>query len=672
MRKRSDAMKWDQLPRGLFTGIPWKNAGAADGFDPYLVWAEADRFEGFGGTPRWLPIALETCSNTTVQQLSQAASRSWLQIPKAYLATQEPWNHLRFCTARVRPEFFKHIESGGKLHGLVLRFELGLPAGDQATRPGTVAHAPPKTAKEDATGQAGVNAEPLKGKVFGLIDDSLALAHANFLSQGHARTAHFWRQDGQGLGSVPDLFGYGHELNGTQIDAAMRARTYGGMVDESAVYADLGLSPMGRKHGRNGLGFHALDTSVSHGTHVADIAAGPRGVLSQIAGVPPHVDAPPSWNMANDDASHCAMVAVQLDYDAVRDTSGGSLNVHVLDGLMYILSRCDAQAEIVVNISFGTLAGPHDGTALLEAAMDQLIELAGARLRIVLAAGNSYQLRTHANVTLSADEHAELHWRVQPDDATQSFLELWIGTEKRGLTVEITPPGRDPLPPLALGESRMWTDGGAAPLCALVYPARVATGRNGTCALLALAPTFSFRANQATCASGVWAIRLINQGATNVTVDAYVERDDVVIGTRSGAKQSHFEDRQYDTSGDLSSFLDTPVPNDRQLEATLIRRSGNFNSIATGGRTTSAGGTRVVSTAQPGTGSQSAHYSPKAVDADIDRIQRPHVSRYVDKQAFSDENGTLLGLRAAGTRSSGTVRLQGTSDAAPQVARRLL
>ncbi|MEZ0265041.1 MAG: macro domain-containing protein, partial [Phycisphaerae bacterium] len=44
----------------------------------------------------------------------------------------------------------------------------------------------------------------------------------------------------------------------------------------------------------------------------------------------------------------------RLDWDTVVDTSGGSMNVHIMDGLMYILSRCAPTAKVAVNLSWGT------------------------------------------------------------------------------------------------------------------------------------------------------------------------------------------------------------------------------------------------------------------------------------------------------------------------------
>lgn len=653
-------MNWTKLPKGEFTGIDWAKPNATTGFDPYLIWAESDNFSGYGDKPpKWLPIAVELTPGTTVQQFIAAASPKWLHVPPVYTSRAAP-KGLRFCTARVRPAFFKQLQPGGSLHALVLRLELGLPAAEYADDPTQGSQDNPPPHSNGSSYPAELNTgKLLSGKVLALIDDSLALAHANFLHQGKARTRYFWRQDARGMGRTPAGLGYGHELTSADINAAMQANVYNGLVDESAVYVALGLSTLGKKMPRREHFFHALDTSVSHGTHVMDLAAGPRTLLAQMANLPPSFDAPPSWAMANDDASRAPLIAVQLDYDTVRDTSGGSMNVHVLDGLMYVLSRCADSAKVTTNISFGTLAGPHDGTSLLEAAMDQLITLLNGRLQIALAAGNSYQQRTHANATLSKGKHVTLHWQELPDDSTQSFVELWIEEGREGLEIKITPPGRAALPPLKFGESGMWTDGGKQPLCALIYPKKVATGRRGTCALLALEPTFSFSDKTATAPSGVWEIVLTNTGQLPVTVDAYIERDDVVSGTHSGARQSHFEDKWYDTSGNPGSFVDHPG------NPSLIRRSGNFNSIATGGKTVSVGGTRI-------TGSRWAHYSPQKPDPDASRPKRPGVVKIPDTQAFSDENSTTQGVSAAGTRSSATVRLRGTSDASPQEARRIL
>ncbi len=623
-------MHWTPLPKGGFTGIDWSRPDATAGFDPYLVWAEADNFAGYGldAPPKWLPLLVELVAGISIKQLQEASSPKWLHVSPVYAAAAD----LRYCTVCVRPAFFRHFRAGGSLHGLVQRFELGLAAGQQINEP-------VDTGVSDAPVVA-----LLSGKVFGLIDGGLAFANANFLRNGRTRVRHLWRQDEAGLGHAPAALGYGHEIQGAKIDRVMRRHTFGGLVDETAVY----------EHFRMGI---ELSKRLNHGTHVLDIACGPRTVSAQMAGMPPSPNAPPSWVLAHDHASRCDIVAVQLDWDTVVDTSGGSMNVHIMDALMYILSKCAKTAKVVVNLSWGTLAGPHDGTSVLEAAMDQLISLSKGRLQVVIPVSNSYQSRTHANATLAKGESVSLHWRGQPDDVTQNFLEIWVPPGARGITVQLTPPGHAPLPALPWGESGTWNAPGGQPLCGLIYPKSVATGSSGTCALVAVAPSFSFGRSVATAPAGVWEVKIANTLTGMVTVDAYVERDDQIIGVQTGARQSRLEDRWYDTSGNPGSFVDCPD------NPSPIRRSGNFNSIATGINTVSVGGVRVA-------GPTWALYSPRDPDPDAGRPERPRVVKMPATQAYSDENPALLGLRAAGSRSGGVARLVGTSDAAPQIARK--
>jgi hypothetical protein len=659
--------EWAALPRGEFTGIHWDRPGATAGFDPYLVWAEATQFSAQGGQPpRWLSIAIELEPGTDIRSFVAGGQLSWLRVAPVYTAF--PMAGLRFCTARVRPGFFSALQPGGPLHRLVRRFELGLalqvPAEDDSAAaseprdhlPASVAALPLALAREAS--------RPLTGKVLALIDDSLAVAHANLQAAGRPRTAFLWRQDGHGRGRHPVDLGYGHELTAADIQAAMQACTNAeGVVDEAATYVELGLSVLGRSWPTGRVPFHALDLPASHGTHVADIAAGPRTVAARVANLPPDRDAPPTWDAANDEASRCPLIAVQLDTRTVADTSGASMNVALMDALAYVLSRCDARAEIVANLSYGTQAGPHDGTSWLESAMDHLIGLSGGRLQIAVAAGNSYQLRTHANVCLAPGASATLHWRVQPDDRTPSFLELWIEEGRPGIRIEVTPPGGAALPALSVGQSGIWRDGHRMPVATLIYPERVATGTRGTCALLALAPTFSFDAGVATADAGVWRVRLHNTGSVAAVVDGTIERDDVVIASRTGARQSHFEDdpalavgQQYD----LDAFLDDPA------RATPVRRSGSFSSIAGGSRVVSVGANLL---AEP---TQWAHYSPTSPDPDAGRPGRPGVVKVPTTVQAGDETRVLHGLTAAGSRSGQVVRLAGTSAAAPQIARRMI
>jgi hypothetical protein len=651
----SAAMAWSPLPQGGFSGIDWGPDGACDGYDPYLVWAEASRFAGYRlkAPPSWLPVLVELAPDCSIGDFERAGSEAWLRVAKVY--TSEPeLAGLRICAAWIGRSFFAALQPGGVLHDKVKRFELGLPMAHHVEPP------------PELRGQALDEDQRLQGNVLGLVDGGLAFANQNFLqersasvsglpvSKQRARTRFFWRQDAQGVGESPAALGYGHELRAEVIEDAMEHNTFGGLVDEEAVYRHFKLTDLRKR--------------INHGTHVMDLACGPRTLLSQVANLPPDFEGPPSWALADDAASRSDLVAVQLDWSNVVDTSGGSMNVSIMDALMYILSRCARTARVVVNISWGTLAGPHNGSSVLERAMDELMRLKAGQLQIVLPAGNGYQDRLHANATLARGESMHLDWKLLPDDSTQSFLELWLPADAQGVTVSVRPPGAHAaLPPLSMGQSGMWTDGSGNPLAALIFPRTVATGTGGTCALLALAPTFRLEADAVTGPCGLWHVEITNAGEAAVTVDAYVERDDVALGQHTGARQSYFEDSRYDTSGNPSSFFDQPVALSQQLESTLIRRSGTFNSVATGERPIAVGGVRIVGDDW----SQWSLYSPRQPDPDASRPQREGVVRVPVRMAYGDENPMLLGLRAAGTLSGSVVRLVGTSGSAPQVTRAL-
>ena len=249
MEAEVTAMKWTALPKGEFTGIDWSRPGQTSGIDPYLVWAEADRFSGYAGVPECLPLIIELKPGKTMDDLVKASKPEWLLITPVYLSPDAPPG-LRYCTARAKPQFFREFRRK-PLNEVIARFELGLPAGSEAQL----------AAPEAGKGRA---ASKLTGKVMGLIDGGLAFANAHFLRGGKARTRYFWRQDAHGVGGTPVGLGYGHELNGDEIDAAMERHRHNGMVDEAAVYSEFELADLRRL--------------VNHGTHVMDIACGPRTV----------------------------------------------------------------------------------------------------------------------------------------------------------------------------------------------------------------------------------------------------------------------------------------------------------------------------------------------------------------------------------------------------------
>jgi hypothetical protein len=384
----------------------------------------------------------------------------------------------------------------------------------------------------------------------------------------------------------------------------------------------------------------------------------------------------PNWAKAQDDASTAPIIFVQLPMNTVQDTTlRYAMQQDVISALEYIIDACDKNADIVVNLSWGTFAGPHTGTTLLERKIDQLITLHGKRLKVVIPAGNGYQSRTHANFELDVGQFINLRWRTQPDDAAESYLELWM-EQGAQLALEITPPSGSPKTNVTLGSVQFLDYFTAlnAPSTAIMgvcyNPAIQGALGPWPGIVLALAPTTSLTGARTPAPHGVWTIKVTNPllGSKKTVVDGYIERNDDAARTRKGTRQSYFDDPLYiradlkDTTG-----LVLPVAPTNAVD-TYVRREGVFNSLATGFKAVVAGGVRQ-SDGKP------ADYSPDSNDFNNTRPKRPGTPEHRKlklKTKVTEESRTLHGVRAAGTRSGSTVRLLGTSMAAPQVVRDLV
>ena len=115
-----------------------------------------------------------------------------------------------------------------------------------------------------------------------------------------------------------------------------------------------------------------------------------------------------------------------------------------MSGLLYILNRArrftrdgtpDGEpSPVVINFSFGTIAGPHDGTHQLERLFDEAVERQGNPdfvdppqvIRLIIPAGNSHQFRCHAKFPTELNSSVTLKWRLQPDDHSPNWLHIWL------------------------------------------------------------------------------------------------------------------------------------------------------------------------------------------------------------------------------------------------------
>lgn len=259
------------------------------------------------------------------------------------------------------------------------------------------------------------------------------------------------------------------------------------------------------------------------------------------------------------------LAMVQLPTNTVLDTSGGSLAARVIDGLRYILwqefqdrTDKDEKRPVVVNISYGVHAGPHDGTSMFERALAEMLE-AHDNLHVVLPIGNAAQAGCHARRVLGPQggQHARatIALEVLPDNGRDTFVEFWLPRGSK-VALRIRPPGFDEEFAIHEGETRILfgADTPRTVHFGAVYSAEVAQGTNRAMALLAIGPTR--RLPRASCGRslnqqqrqevlgmpGLWRLTLENLTDDEVTADAWIERDDAPPDAPVGRRQAYFPD----------------------------------------------------------------------------------------------------------------------------------
>jgi hypothetical protein len=377
---------------------------------------------------------------------------------------------------------------------------------------------------------------------------------------------------------------------------------------------------------------------VSHGAHV----------LSWLAGRPPYV----GGGFANDVASRCPLILVNLPHDAVNDPTGRWLGRYVVDGLDYMIEQAAAirAKRLVVNISWGPQTGPHDGSSLLERALTQRIDHAkqqhGLPVDMVLAAGNSRESRAHAQFDANTG-CKDLGWVVPPAGKAPSFLELWWppGTDISQVQVTVTAPGGHILQ--LVGQGVTANPRAHAVGVVVAHPGVHDNAR--PMALLALNPT---GAPEQAAPHGRWRIEVAGVGGAVGVVHVYVARQSENLGGRPQGPDSWMDDPTHDQQ----RFRRHPGP---VRNGHLVTREGTLSGLTSVQHAqvhVAAGATLYTK--------QATHYSSEGPAAGGAYL-RP------DWAFPTDETEHLHGVLGAGSRPGSVLRLTGTSMAAPQLARML-
>lgn len=260
-----------------------------------------------------------------------------------------------------------------------------------------------------------------KGVVVGIIDDGLDYRHHAFrFSSGGSRLLFLWDQsltarprgptDPFQEAAPPEFPGLGVEYNQKQISDALATKKATDIV-------------------------RVRDNQFAHGTHVTGIAAGDgsqSGTKSgeSCTGADTYIGVAPEADII--------FVRNQLEVDAL----GRSNNL--VSAIQYIFMRAaaldgGAGRPCVINISQGDNLGPHDGTSLVEQAIDlQLIGNAGRA--IVKSAGNEGNADHHAFAAIPPAGSESITFDVRGGDTADRFMECWYHGSGR-LDVQLTAPG---------------------------------------------------------------------------------------------------------------------------------------------------------------------------------------------------------------------------------------
>ena len=483
----------------------------------------------------------------------------------------------------------------------------------------------------------------LSGDVIAVIDYGCPFAHSSFRSDMNSRVRYVWFQDAFTLGSrmsdlpfvwdlgpptpgspLPKkLFPYGRELRPNKIDELLTTHL---------------PTPAGEAGCYEEIGYDLMRAESSHGGHILDIAAGWPNPLK------PDVT-------TRDKAGDAKIIFVQFPRAAVGDSSGAAMSVYLLDALRYIDSRVTADAKVSINLSYGTHAGPHDGSSMLERSVDDFLATRADRFKLVLPAGNSFLSDCHAQGIVSKDNNLVLDWEVMADDPTDTFLEIWHAKDCP-IKVSITPPGQlGSLAPVAVGQAVSWaqTAHPNPPVLTMVNCASSTPGAAMT--LCVVAPTRNKEGvSEGEAPYGIWKVLIETDCEKEVAIDAWIERDDPIFDVGYGSRQSRFvvADQGYDFD-----------PDDEYSNGN-VRKQKTFNSYASAQWIQTVGG--AIGPISPGGPLHLSAYS-SAGPSRAGPINQP---KFI---AVADETETLAGVNAGGNRDRATVRRNGTSVAAPQLTR---
>lgn len=216
------------------------------------------------------------------------------------------------------------------------------------------------------------------GTIVAAIDWGLDFAHPDFRDDdGKTRLIALWDQRVRG---VPSTYGYGAIHSRDVIDRAL------GQADP---FEALGYRP-------------ATTPAPAHGTHVMGIAAG-NGKAGGPCGVAPEAD----------------LIFVHLG----PGTGDLGNSIDLLEAVHFVVATAGTR-PVAINMSIGRHAGPHNGTLLIEQAIDWLV-LNRPGTVVVQSTGNYYSRSVHMEGRLRETRTAVLPFVVPARGGQPAMVEFW-------------------------------------------------------------------------------------------------------------------------------------------------------------------------------------------------------------------------------------------------------
>jgi subtilisin family serine protease len=329
------------------------------------------------------------------------------------------------------------------------------------------------------------------GVVLGVIDSGFDYRHNVFRkADGTTRILALWDQRldaAEEGGDPPEGFDFGVEFDDDMINEALEAADALGPAEA-----------FNHVNSRDRRG---------HGTRVASIAAGNGSQAGNCEGAFTFVGVAPEADLI--------LVCREIQSGAIGESDNTE------DALRYIFQHPRvAGRPVVINLSQGDNLGPHDGTSLLEQAIDRFLIF--PRRAIIKSAGNEADARRHARGTIPPDETLRLVFDVEAEDSADRTLELWY-PGNRSLMARVRVPVVPVVSTNEIGpdDDDLLEVGDADDPTTVILTSLDTNDDNGDRSITVelVSPE-----DGAPLPSGEWTFELRNPGSTPVPFDCWIER----------------------------------------------------------------------------------------------------------------------------------------------------